>query len=190
MKSNVYTREKITTDKIDKIDNQTALLLYEAGNRNIASIHRTCEAIIGRCYSLQNWLISFITALIGSCVYQVMNDSMNVILVILSIYGIVTFGGISLYLFKNGMLNSATYDEGIEPGLPIRDEVLNYASQYPKETRLKYILGVHITTQEFMIDKNAVENKRLITVYRKAMKFFLLSIICFLALTVLLLIFL
>lgn len=185
-----FKPEPITPGIVSKLPAKTVDFLYEEAKGNLSSLHEACIRIIDRCYRLQNWLISFITALIGYLAYSVASGKYDRTIIILSIFGLLAFGSISLYLLLKTMLNVDTYDVGVEPSTPIRKEMMDYIdSGIPQRSKHKHILGAPLATLQSMIEHNKGVCSRLVKAYRIAIRSFLLSIWAFLFLLLLLILF-
>lgn len=188
---NYFQPEKITAKIITEIPTKTIEVLYKEANLNIASLHNACIRIIDRCFKLQSWLFSFITALIGAMAFLLLSGNHNILMVILTAYGLIVFISISLFLFYKTMLNVGTYDAGIEPSTIIRKDMREYLdSNVKKEKNHKFILGSYLAIQQNMIAHNREVCIRLVGAYRIAVKAFLLSVGFFMLLLLLLILFL
>lgn len=169
MDKKYFQPEEITSEVISKLSKETVEILYENANNVISSVHDSCLGIIDRCYKLQTWLISFITALIGVLFFQLCSEQKSVILITLAIVGIIGFGAISLHLVINTMFNVHLYNKGSDPSLLVRKEMMEFLSDNIREEDYhKHILGAHLAILQNNIRYNKQENYKLVKAYRIA----------------------
>lgn len=164
---NTIPRDESISQKLKDLDFDTVRNLIDYTDRRIDGLVQTCSQLQARSTTFLGWAIAAFSSLSAVLVSLSVNTSPNIILVVMTLYGLVSLSvviGILLYgtLTKTSILNA-----GEGPSNILRDDVLKQLA-HEKKDKLLYIFGWHLMEEQWKLDANWEINKRLVKNYRTA----------------------
>jgi hypothetical protein len=164
-------------DLIDGLDSDSVTSGVEMGNLCLQNQVTIIERIRKRCITVLGWIIAAIVALLGFFVVEIMSDSPEISLLLLSGYGLTVCGTAAFILIYGSMYKRTVYPPGDSPSHFFFPTIVEYLKENIEVDKKKCLLGYALSEIQFRIMENKKEQAHEVKMYRCALYVLVIGLI-------------